>query len=602
MFDALLNKDMDRRYISENLSKIASFKTPEDLNEALKKIIKSDDLSADKIIKRIEDENINAEVISNKNNKLIIKIKDFAASKSLGSPQWCISSEEHYYDEYLYKTNLSDNFSGMKEDDDEYDSLEKGNHVFLYDFNKEENDPMSQFAFTVSANSIITASHDKNDDDILEELNLTVRNKNQKQIIKKVMPFDKSLENESRRLMSIQSEDFLGDSYTIIKESRNPLRLFKMLIETNNSILYTHSNMDVQSILLHQSLRDYNDYNDLTADEMIVDLIWLENFIQKQFPENKDERSPDEEEYFEYHDEEKISNHKCEIKSGDVIKSDKCYEIFKDVSNIKKDIIFKQFKEQLCSILKEETAKIYHNRLHNTCKPNSEHGTLTTLNKTMITEYASNFLSLNDSNEIKLTDFDKEQLIISNVYHTETPTKNMVSKFIKLIDDGKLNINKIFSNHENFNNEILDKCINLVNENPKIITGISNYVILDLSKSEYILNKLSDKTCLKIKEQIYIKMIRGDFNELYDNQKSRNNHTEKKYNFIERMKNLFDTGIMDHEIAKTINSSRIANGEVSKIYKETGLSAVEYITSGLKKVNSSFVEEKNKKSEVSFKI
>jgi len=126
--------------------KLAAFKTPQDFNTALVKLLNNfSNFTSVKILEKAKDNNI--EVISQENNVIVLKIENFNQSKELGSSSWCITRENHYFQSYS-----------------------KNNHqYFVYDLNKNSIDNDSIIGITLDPHGLYKASHFKNDNSVGEK-------------------------------------------------------------------------------------------------------------------------------------------------------------------------------------------------------------------------------------------------------------------------------------------------------------------------------------------------------------------------------------------------------------------------------------------------
>lgn len=140
-----INEKEIQNYIGK---KIAKYKNKEDFEYDLIKFLNiKNDFNVEKIKNKIKENNLNVDIELDKNNLLVLKIKDFNSSKILGSTSWCISTYESDFNSYT------------RGDNDQY---------FLFDFNKRSEDIKSMIGFTVR-NDIITHAHYKNDYSVNEE-------------------------------------------------------------------------------------------------------------------------------------------------------------------------------------------------------------------------------------------------------------------------------------------------------------------------------------------------------------------------------------------------------------------------------------------------
>jgi len=158
-------------------SKIASFRDPEDFNSALTHLLNTyNEFIPESIVNKAK--NINAEIISNVDNLLIIEIKNFEQSKIMGSPSWCITRNRAYFDSYI-----SDN----------------GHQYFIYDFNKGSSDLYSMIGLTLNYDGAYNASHLKND----AHLDQVKAQKYQLAIIKNNLSAFPELDNKIKEILNL---------------------------------------------------------------------------------------------------------------------------------------------------------------------------------------------------------------------------------------------------------------------------------------------------------------------------------------------------------------------------------------------------------------
>jgi hypothetical protein len=168
LFQTLFNLNISKDKISDNLKKINAWDASFQLNESLKKIINLfNENSIEKIIFKIESEELNANVISKDNNVAIIEIQGYRTSSAIGSNQWCISYDETYWDTYLY---IDENSKNNEEKDIENSTF------FIFDFNKPAQDLESMVAFTTKPSGHIIFAHNKNDANILTSYDFSENN------------------------------------------------------------------------------------------------------------------------------------------------------------------------------------------------------------------------------------------------------------------------------------------------------------------------------------------------------------------------------------------------------------------------------------------
>lgn len=128
IFKELYDIKIDHKEVQSKIgAKLAGFKTPSDFNQALQRLLNSFN-NFDKYSFIEKSKGVNASVVVDVEDKLILKIDDFEASSILGSPSWCISRSENYFNDYT-----SDN----KE------------QFFVYDFSKKSKDNLSMIGITL---------------------------------------------------------------------------------------------------------------------------------------------------------------------------------------------------------------------------------------------------------------------------------------------------------------------------------------------------------------------------------------------------------------------------------------------------------------------
>lgn len=125
--------------------KLAAFKSSEDFNKSLKQLYAiHNGFNSESVIKKANA--VNAEVIKNDDNMVIIKIENFQQSSATGSSSWCIVRDEVHFKSY-------------KEDAHQY---------FIYDFNKDPVENNSIVGITLQKDGTHSAAHFKNDDQLYD--------------------------------------------------------------------------------------------------------------------------------------------------------------------------------------------------------------------------------------------------------------------------------------------------------------------------------------------------------------------------------------------------------------------------------------------------
>lgn len=125
--------------------KLASFKNSDDFNKALKQLYSiHSGFNNEAIVKKAN--SVEAEIIKNEDNMIIIKIENFQQSAAVGSSSWCIVRDEVHFKSY-------------KEDCHQY---------FVYDLNKEPTENNSLVGITLHKNGSHSAAHFKNDNQLCD--------------------------------------------------------------------------------------------------------------------------------------------------------------------------------------------------------------------------------------------------------------------------------------------------------------------------------------------------------------------------------------------------------------------------------------------------
>lgn len=165
---SLIINDINKEDLQKGISKVAAFKNTEDLNNSIRKVLSQNGYTKEKLIKEVIEYN---EKINNTNIPLyeidyvvkddfvILNISDYESSEIFGSPQWCISYDQSLFNEYYNTTP---------------DGVEqihgKGNTLFfIYDFSKEQDDPMFKISPLFSTNGTLIECFNQYDDEIETE-------------------------------------------------------------------------------------------------------------------------------------------------------------------------------------------------------------------------------------------------------------------------------------------------------------------------------------------------------------------------------------------------------------------------------------------------
>lgn len=142
-FKVLMDSGVSKSVI-QNLvgKKLAAIHTPEEFEKYLEKVIEHvSGFTEEALMNKLDGNGI--QPVYNENKVIVFEVKTFDQSKSLGSPSWCISRNDYYFNDYT------------SNDSKQY---------FLYDFNRSEKDNQSMIGFTVQINGELRTQHARNDD------------------------------------------------------------------------------------------------------------------------------------------------------------------------------------------------------------------------------------------------------------------------------------------------------------------------------------------------------------------------------------------------------------------------------------------------------
>lgn len=122
--------------------KLARIKTSDEFCEFMKNVLNSmSGFNYEAIT--LKSKKLNIDEISYENGILILEIKDFEQSKEIGSPSWCLTRDQYYFNKYTS--------NGARQ-------------FFIYDFNKQETENDSMIGLTIEKNGYNHTQHLKNDD------------------------------------------------------------------------------------------------------------------------------------------------------------------------------------------------------------------------------------------------------------------------------------------------------------------------------------------------------------------------------------------------------------------------------------------------------
>lgn len=138
IYDLKIESKDIQKYVG---AKLASFKSSEDLNNNLVSFLnKYNNFDLDSIKNKAM--NLNAKVVLEENNSIVLEINNYESCKELGSSSWCIVRQQHYFDSYSSNGNKQ---------------------YFYFDFNKESSDDNSMIGFTIQKDGSLDTAHVKDD-------------------------------------------------------------------------------------------------------------------------------------------------------------------------------------------------------------------------------------------------------------------------------------------------------------------------------------------------------------------------------------------------------------------------------------------------------
>jgi len=572
LFDTIMDKDLDRSFVQNEIRKVASFKDSNDLNKVLTKIVENEH-SVDYILSIIDNKKLDVDTLLKTDTGLVVNINDFEASEALGSNQWCISTHEHYYEEYLFQHNdelqLGD---GMDEE-----NIIKGHQLFIFDFDKEPSDPLFMVGVTVSANGTIVAAHDKNDNDILSEVKSTVYDNSYNVtqegdivFLKNKDLFSFSLEDAIKNIAFDKDEakkeilSELHDPEAIFEKEGavyyntiHPLNVFMSIndqySQEGDLFAKCYEMLNFNGGLITKSISDFYRFENLDSKTMVEDLLKTYVLVHKLEAFEEAQNEPDEDGYFHMDEPEMqidigTSSHK--ILNDSAVKA-----IFNNLNDLEKTIIFKENQDLILDVFNRYFADRDFESTIEHLKNSSSNFSQNI--KTVLSTFSSHLINHIDGleNDSYLKNA-RDLLVLDHCLGNYNPKETVAKEFLEMIKESKIHSNKIFSHLDKFSERLKQNIANVFNENPDLIKSVENKSLQPLSHDSDFLSMLNDKTCESIKNSI--KSNRINFGELNDDSVL---IKQNEYTLGERMKGLKDRGIIDDEIIERhYNSSRVSFG------------------------------------------
>lgn len=575
LFETIKNKNLDREEIQEKLSKVASFKIVDKLNNTLKQIIREYAESFEFVLEDLN-KSKNIDIIKTENNKIYAKVLNFEGSQEFGSSQWCISTHQDNYDEYLEKIKEGEYLSSNEYPDERLteESIIQGCHVFCWDFNEPEESELRQFSFTISSANDIVAAFDKSNEDILSSNTLyeKINSDDLIEIKNKVTEYNRNIIDTFLQNLSYK-ENILESPDLLTSNVKHPLNIFREIMEGQEQKIISQAEIIlIDKMLIEESLIRFKIYNngELSNSQMIQDCLYFDNFIKEFVPYSEGniehEYYEEDPEFFDDFDED-FSN-KCNYALSDVFKNKYFGEILENLNDIEKLLIFESNKNSFLDVLNQEAVK-YQNSLTKFNEPYRELPYINATSLISVSEYLLKEDSISKDQKLVAT--------VSHIFNKDTPNNKVKEQFLDFIKEGDIHLNKVIYNINKLNDNLVKDIANIINSNTHLIDDICHLSLYSLSENNTLLDNLSKESCQKINKALKSQIIRSDNFEIYTPMITSNNI---KYDFAERYKKMYDLEIIDDEILKTLNSSRIAIGHLEKSVDQSGkkIDVVDYIT------------------------
>lgn len=559
LFDEIMNRNLEREYIQNEIRKVASFKNSQDLNQTLKKIVNNEH-SVDYIVKKIEENNLDVDILFKNEKQIVLNINDFEASSFLGSNQWCISYDENYFEEYLYKNQ------------DEDENEQKGHQLFLYDFSKDPENIYYMIGITVSSNGTIITAHDKNDNDITESIQALFEiNNNNELILKnnhkqsqssnhineditfnlneifKQLPYN--YEESLSYYKRTELYEVLEDNKILTLSSRYPLATFLHIKNKKSNQLNTALNeaaqINFEETIIENTLYNHFIYHDFSNQEMAKMLIKSFFIIDElnQFQQIL-ENSCENEDFDDDIDFDDCKNNK-NIEIGFSIYNYSTFHLvekfFKNLNDIEKTMIYKDNEDNIIKLL-ERHAENCCTHQSNDLSKSTRHLPHDFNNNSFSMFYSNAINYINKNPESSLASY--KPLFVLNTLLEKQTKEHLADNLIEYIKNKTININKIMKNLSQFSDNTLEKIAALLNEQPEFLSHINNEIVQNIGVNDYFLEKLEPETCKTLNN--FAKQNKINFGKL--NEVNFIFMERQKFDLPERLKKLKDKNIIDDEI------------------------------------------------------
>jgi hypothetical protein len=170
---------------------------------------------------------LNLEAVEQESNILIIEIDSYENLSKIGSPQWCIATDEKYFNDY---------------------SQDYQQQYMILNFNLDIENPESMIGATVNRYGELLYSHDKNDDDLMDS-------KIETMIISTINKAFKPLSKNEDKIIKLINKNIKSNKSDIM---RHPAELFKWYSVYNiDNDGFQKSKLDLKKVLTHKHVSKY---------------------------------------------------------------------------------------------------------------------------------------------------------------------------------------------------------------------------------------------------------------------------------------------------------------------------------------------------------
>ncbi len=234
IFQTLAMNGVTRDQLESSVTfKLEAFEDSHSFNEVLKKTLLTRE-SKDALINRVK--STTSEVISTKNNKIVLLINSASDMKELGTDMWCVSRDDDMYDHYIRN---NDRFT------------------ITYDYSKSHLNNASLSAAIVSPSGKVLELYNNkdklfNDVEIKKEIEKSINKISYKELKEKIKKENKNNGNEyikneifKMSLLSGYLKEFESDSIKFKASSFNKLEILSKEIIENDGFSYVDKIKDL---------------------------------------------------------------------------------------------------------------------------------------------------------------------------------------------------------------------------------------------------------------------------------------------------------------------------------------------------------------------